>query len=113
MVYAGLVFAGLAALLHVYIFVMESLTCACYGPERASMMGSRFPTSATMSLAASMTPGRYVTRTPVLALLSRCAPTASDIVAEVGTSVVARRHTAADDLAEQAVSDAGRFRPVR
>jgi putative membrane protein len=26
MVYAGLVFAGLAALLHVYIFVMESLT---------------------------------------------------------------------------------------
>jgi putative membrane protein len=26
MIYAGLVFAGLAALLHVYIFVMESLT---------------------------------------------------------------------------------------
>jgi putative membrane protein len=26
MVYAGLIFAGLAALLHVYIFVMESLT---------------------------------------------------------------------------------------
>ena len=26
MVYAGLVFAGLAALLHVYIFVMESVT---------------------------------------------------------------------------------------
>lgn len=27
MVYAGLFFAGLAALLHVYIWVMESLTC--------------------------------------------------------------------------------------
>jgi putative membrane protein len=26
MIYAGLIFAGLAALLHVYIFVMESLT---------------------------------------------------------------------------------------
>lgn len=50
MVYAGLIFAGLAALLHIYIWVMESLTWTS-APTRATFGISEEEALATKELA--------------------------------------------------------------
>jgi putative membrane protein len=93
MVIAGLVFAGLAALLHVYIFVMESLTWT--SPRTRKTFGTTAEEAETTKLLA-FNQGFYnlflavVTAAGIVAIaLGHCAVGAALVFAGAGSMVAA------------------------